>query len=254
MKKFMFMAVSAAAMLLNGAEVIFDGSIPENWQPGKVSAVNGVVTAKCSYSLTTSKDIIPVKAGKKYTVSGEFRITGEYQGKTPMLYFGVVPYTADGVEISHLSIATAMPHSIAALAVDAKAGDKSVTLKGAENWKFLPHGALAFNAKADRSDLPNMDLSPFFDSAAITKNADGTVTAAFKKPLAKTYPAGTAVRQHRSGNMFIYVKWDNKAGGWMNFSNTFKSFYTGTAGIKVALRLLTRNGTVEIRNVKVTAE
>ena len=251
MKKFLMIACFGAVSLLGAAE-LFNGAKPGVWA-SDAEVKDGVVTMNLNYAIKLSKDFIPVAKGKKYTVSGEFFITGNPPAK-PILYFGIIPYTAKGEEITHAAIATALPHSIATLAADVKSGDKSMTLKGAESWKILPHGRIAFNAKADRSDLPNFELTGFPELNKTVKNSDGTITLFFKTPITKDYPAGTAVRQHRSGNMFPYVGFSNKAGEWVKFSTTFKSFYTGTTQFKVALRLLTRNWPVQMRNVKVTEE
>ena len=252
LKKLFTAAILSAASLLGAAEILFDGAKAGAWE-SEAEIKDGIVTMDLNYGIKLSKEFIPVVPGKKYTVSGEFFITGNPPAKT-FLYFGVIPYTAKGEEISHAAIAWANPYSVAELASDVKAGDKSALLKGAADWKFLPHGRLAFNAKKDRSDLPNFELSDFFIVAKTEKNSDGTVKVFFNKGIAKDYPAGTLVRQHRSGNMFPYVGFGDKAGQWVKFSTTFKSFYTGTRQIKVALRLLSRNWQVQMRNVTVVAE
>ncbi|MBO7329848.1 MAG: hypothetical protein J6W00_13885 [Lentisphaeria bacterium] len=251
MKKLLMIACLGAFSLLGAAE-LFDGAKPGAWE-SDAEIKDGVVTMNLNHSIKSSKDFIPVTKGKKYTVSGEFFITGNPPAKT-FLYFGITPYTAKGEEITHSAIATALPHSIASLAADVKAGDKSLTIKGAESWKILPHGKIAFNAKANRSDLPNFEMTDFPILNKTVKNSDGTITLFFKSPIAKDYPAGTAVRQHRSGNMFVYAGFGDKAGQWMKFSTTFRNFYPGTTQFKVTLRLLNRNWPVQMRNVKVIEE
>lgn len=252
LKKLFTAAILTAASMLGAAELLFDGAKAGAWA-SDAEVKDGVVTMNLNYGIKLSKDFIKVAKGKKYTVSGEFFITGNPPAKT-FLYFGIIPYTAKGEEISHAAIAWAMPESVAELAADVKAGDKSALIKGASEWKILPHGRLAFNAKKDRSDLPNFELSDFFIADKTEKNSDGTVKVFFKKGIEKDYAAGTPVRQHRSGNMFPYVGFGDKAGQWVKFSTTFKSLYIGTEQIKVALRLLNRNWPVQMRNVTVVAE
>ena len=155
-----------------------------------------------------SKEFIQVPRGKKYTVSGEFKLVSD---KNIPIYFGVTPFTADGKVISYTSVFTAS-RALAELAKDIKAGDKSMILKGADSWKFHKHGFFAFNAKADRSDLPNLDLSPAPIINEITVNEDGTVEIPFKKPFAKAYAAGTPVRQHFAGSSYIYAGNSSKKG------------------------------------------
>ena len=253
MRKLLLMFVFAAASMLGAAEVIFDGSKVDSWAD-EVTEKAGVITIKGDYKVKLSKDFTPVTRGRKYTISGEFFIPAGAPKAQNILYFGFIPYTADGKEITHTAIATAIPYAVATLAADAKAGDKSVTLKNAADWKLLGHGCLAFNAKADRSDLPNFELSGFLDLSKTVKNSDGTVTVALKTPLAKSYPAGTLVRQHRSGNMFPYVGFGSQTGKWITFTQTTKNFYLGTAQIKLAVRFLNRNWPIQMRNVKVVAE
>ena len=251
-KKLFTVALLAAASVLSAGDVLFDGLKEGAWGEN-IEVKDGVSTMNLNYSIKLSKDFIKVTQGRKYTVSGEFFVTGKTPAKT-FLYFGFIPYTAKGEEISHAAIAWAMPEAVGELAADVKAGDTSVLLNGAENWKFLPHGVLAFNAKLNRSDLPNFELSDFFLVNKTEKNGDGTVRVYFKKGIAKDYPAGTLVRQHRSGNMFPYVGFSDKSGEWIKFSATFRSFYIGTTQIKLALRLLNRNWPVQMRNVTVVEE
>ncbi len=253
-RKFLMSAVFAVCAVASFAgEVIFDGSSPEAWAGNRVTVQNGVLTAQLSFAPLYSRNFVPVVRGRKYVITGEFRIVGTPQGKAT-LYFGITPFNADGQEISHANVAIAEPHRIASLAADAAKGDKVLLLKDAADWKFLAHGRLAFYAKPDRSDLPNMDLSPFFDMDKIKVREDGIVEVALKQPLAKDCPAGTNVRQHRSGNAFVYAGISDKSNEWVSFTHTFTNFYIGTTQIKVTLRLLQRGWPVEIRNLRITAE
>ena len=253
MRKFFIAALLGFSAVVFAGEVIFDGSKPEAWGDD-VTAKDGVLTINANYKIRHSKDFVPVTRGRKYTISGEFFIPAGASKAQNILYFGVVPFTAKGEEIIHSAIATAIPYSVVTLAADAKAGDKSVTLKDARDWKLLPHGRLAFNAKVNASDLPNFDLSGFINPKKSSVNADGTVTVVFNTPLAKDYPAGTAVRQHRSGNMFVYIGFTKEVGKWVPFSQTVRNFYIGTTQIKPAIRFLNRGWQIQMRNVKIVAE
>lgn len=252
-KVLMSLMFAMCALSVSAGTVIFDGSSPDAWADNRVSVQDGLMVAQLGFRPLFSTEAIPVIRGRKYTVSGEFRVIGKPQGRAT-LYFGITPFTADGQEIIHAAVATAEPQLITTLAADAKKGDKVLILNNAANWKFLAHGRLAFNAREDRSDLPNMDLSPFFDMNNIKVREDGSVEVALKQPLAKDYPAGTKVRQHRSGNAFVYVGISDKSDEWVSFSQTFNNFYIGTAKIKLTIRLLQRQWPVEIRNIRVIAE
>ena len=60
------------------------------------------------------------------------------------------------------------------------------------------------------SDIPNFDLS-----SMITKIEGNTIS--FTKPLAKAYPEGTMVRQHRSGSTYIYTSSGKAPKEWKEF-------------------------------------
>ena len=241
--------VSLIAVTLS-AETLFDGGKAAAWESKRFADKDGVVSGIAGYIPVMSKEFIQVPRGKKYTVSGEFKLVSD---KNIPIYFGVTPFTADGKVISYTSVFT-VSRALAELAKDIKAGDKSMILKGADSWKFHKYGFFAFNAKADRSDLPNLDLSPAPIVKEITVNEDGTVEIPFKKPFAKAYAAGTPVRQHFAGSSYIYAGNTNKKGEWVKFSKTFTSFYIGTAQIKVCFSVMAPKVQVELRNVTVTAE
>lgn len=251
MKKLLCLALFSVMSLISNAEVLFDGNTAGAWDSSKITAGEGFLTATAGYLPIRAKEFIQVPRGKKYTVSGEFRIVNPV--KPVSVYFGVTPYTADGKEIPFVSV-FAVSRATATLAKEIKAGDKVMILKDAENWKFHHHCRFAMNAKADRSDLPNLDIAPNPIINEITVNDDNTVEIPFKKAFTKDYPAGTVVRQHMGGNSFIYAGNGNKSNEWMSFSKTFSSFYTGTAQIKVTFNVTGPKVQVELRNVKVTAE
>lgn len=250
MKKLITAFIVAFFAVTLSAEIIFDGGKAAAWESKKFADKDGAVSGIAGYIPVMSKEFIQVPRGKKYTVSGEFKVVSD---KNIPIYFGVTPFTAEGKVIPYTAVFTAS-RAIATLAKEVKAGDKSMILKGADSWKFHKHGYFVFNAKADRSDLPNLDLSPAPVIKEITVNEDGTVEIPFKKPFAKNYTAGTTVRQHVAGSSYIYAGNTNKKGEWVKFSKTFTSFYTGTAQIKVTFSVMASKANVELRNVKVDAE
>ena len=129
----MLIAIGCAALISSAAEVVFDGNKAAAWNSNRFADGNGVVTGTLGYLAVKSKKMIPIEAGKKYVFSGEFRMINT-PAKAPILYFGFFPMTADGKEISYLSV-TSAAKNLAEVAKDVKAGDTSITLKGAESWK-----------------------------------------------------------------------------------------------------------------------
>lgn len=251
MKRFLSLAIFAAMSIAGAAEALFDGSNPAAWVNKKpATAKDGAVTVQTSYIPVRSKEFILVPRGKKYTLTGEFRVTS---AKPAALYFGVTPYTAKDEEIPFTAIGI-FSRNLAALAKDVKVGDKSMILKDAAAWKFHKHARFAMDAKADRSDIPNLNISPIAIINEVTINEDGTVEIPFKKGFTKAYAAGTMVRQHYAGNSYIYAGNTKKNGEWVKISKTFSGFYAGTAKVKVTFSVMSPNAQVELRNVKLIAE
>ena len=122
------------------------------------------------------------------------------------------------------------------------------------DWKFVPNARLAFNAKPDKSDLPNLDLSPAIQVSEVIIHPDRSAEVALKTPLRKAYPTGTSVRMHLSGNSYIYAGYGKKADTWMTFTRTYTGFYRGCRKIKPAVSAASSKCPVEFRNVKVVME
>ena len=75
LKKLFTAAILSAASLLGAAEILFDGAKAGAWE-SEAEIKDGIVTMDLNYGIKLSKEFIPVVPGKKYTVSGEFFITG----------------------------------------------------------------------------------------------------------------------------------------------------------------------------------
>lgn len=236
---------------LGATEILFDGSDPQGWESkSRLPSENGITQSVLTYLPLLSKEFIPVEKGKKYTVSGEFRLQGP---QTAMVYFGLIPYTADGEAIPFAAIQAVSPR-IALLAEPVKPGSKVIRVKNASDWNFVPNCRLAFNAKEDKSDIPNLELSPVIAVSEIVISEDGTAEIAFKTAIKKGFPADTPVRLHQSGNSYIYAGFGQEKGTWMAFSKKYASFYPGCVKFKVALSAAGPRIPVEFRNVKVEVE
>ncbi len=252
MKKFIVFALMCAALVSFAAEVVFDGNNAAAWNSKRLIDGDGAVKGTLGYFVIKSKDMIPVEAGKKYVVSGEFRLI-DPPAKAPRLFFGFYPCNAEGREISYLHV-TIASKNILTVVKDVKAGDTSITLKGLPQRVPSQNCYVAFNAKEDKSDLPNFDVSPALDWKQMKKNADGTFEVPAKKPFTKAYAAGTSARLHQAGASFVYAGFRPVAGEWVKFSKEFKTFYPGTTQIKPAFNAEISRCNIEMRNVTVTVE
>ena len=91
--------------------------------------------------------------------------------------------------------------SVTELVGPAIRGANEFVVKDASKWKKpMPQAGtniVAFDAKADGSDLPNFKIDYYIKD--VTQLADGTWKVEMKTPLRRSSPAGTLVRQHYDG-------------------------------------------------------
>ena len=138
---------------------------------------------------------IKINPCKKYQVSVKIKQFGE---NPALVYIGFIPYTAKGIFIAPEHVTT-IENSSTTLTAAAAKGDKTLTVKDASKWGNGKYYHVAFNAKEDMSDIPNFDISRMI--AKIQKKDNGYLVT-LTQPLTKAYPAGTVVRQHRSGRTY----------------------------------------------------
>ena len=175
------------------------------------------------------KKFIPVDPAKTYTLSGQFKSLGKVQSR---VFFGFVTYDKNKKYIQTIN-SNVISGTYAELAAPAKAGDKSLTVKNAVNWKAhrIPRFfRVAFNAKKDFSDLPNYDTS--LGIKKVEKKDDVTV-AELTGPLKKSYPAGTGVRVHHAGcGFYLYSVLANQKipAEWKQYSKKVTVADSGQAG------------------------
>lgn len=121
-----------------------------------------------------------------------------------------------------------------------KKGDTTLTLKDSAGWKNGAYLQVKFNTKPDLSDLPNREGIPF-------SRIEGNIVT-LKTSLRKDYPAGTAVRQHESGNSYMYsgAAYQNvPADKWVEFAGEIsgesrsgispRQFWRGTRMVKIMM-------------------
>lgn len=161
-----------------------------------------------SYITYSLKKIIKVDLAKKFHISVKVKQLGE---NPALVYIGFIPYNDKERLIRPQQGLYNTKGSFTALATAVEQGATTLTVKDASKWTKGPYQYVAFNAKKDMSDIPNFNLAGTITK--IEKNGD-IYTITFKKPLAKAYPAGTMVRQHRSGGTYIYIKVGNTPKAW----------------------------------------
>ena len=160
----------------------------------------------------TSKKFTPVKAGKKYILSGSFKSLGKAPSK---VYYGFICYDKKKRQINSMH-SNVIKGTATSLAKACKKGDKVLVVKANKKWKRGNY-AVAFNVKDDFSDLPNREVV-YKISKVVPKGAD--IEVQLPKPLRKAYPAGTKVRLHN--NSYGYYLYTAVVGNAM--PKTWKSY------------------------------
>lgn len=263
MKKLLFPVCVVALFSLGAAEVCMELNKPADWKNPKIVKAGSDCLTVPSVQQISAKTFA-VNKGKTYTISGEFRSTDASKTGARLL-IGFSPLTADGKVISATSVMMANTQ-LGELAEAAAPGAKQIKVKNVSAWKI--NSAIfqvAFNAKADFSDLPNFDLSPKLIHGALAVDANGVATLKFKTPLTKAYPAGTRIRLHRAGDYYLFVglKTNPKklTTEWQRFYGQvsgkggpgIRVWYPGTAKAYAAILPLNA-GRIEIRDLQVTEE
>lgn len=152
--------------------------------------------------------LVPVDTGKRYRLSGEFRLAPDSDELS--VIFAIVPHTADGTRIYGPNICF-VPDSETVLVADARKGDAELKVKDTTKWdraaaSSIGKVAFGIDPSGKQGDLPNFNLSPFISKVT----SDGVVT--LKKPMEKDYPAGTSVRLHLDRKFFGIFRGFEKLG------------------------------------------
>jgi len=206
-----------------------------------------------------------IPAGKRLLILGEIRTAGTDPKKAP--YIGLAGRTAAGRAIGSTTVNRISP-ILGVTAAEVKPEDTSVVLKGdLEKWgKFIrraPHYYLAFDVKADKSDLPNFGLSKSAVKVdGFTRLEDGSWKCEFAKPVGSARQAGTAVGLHYIGSSYPYAKIPSCEGEWKQIYGTFSAdgkdgairIFPGTAKAGLVIFCSSPQGTVEIRNLAIVLE
>ncbi|MBE6404505.1 MAG: hypothetical protein E7040_00625 [Lentisphaerae bacterium] len=176
-----------------------------------------------------STKILTIDPKKTYKLSGEFK--AKDGTKPAKLYFGFAPLNAKKTWVVSERI-QGMKGTETVLTADAKPGDTVLKIKDGSKWKYNS-GLVAFNVKADMSDIPNANLSPAFN--AVVKDGDGYIVK-LVKPLKKAYAKGIMVRQHRSAGTYQYA-----AAASAKLSDEWKTFSAVISGEATKEAAITNN-------------
>ncbi len=211
------MLLTALTALSSGEEYTLD---PAAWQSLKNTSERENALVAAGNVMLKSKEFYPVDPAKTYKLSATVKNS---DGSTPAaLYIGFIPCTADKTMITAVNM-NAMPSVTGELAADCEAKDTVVKLKpdNAANWTAKLAGAsLAFDAKADLSDLPNLKIARI--KSLETK--DGACLVTLLGPVGFKLAAGASVRIHTGGGSFMYPVLAGKPApaDWTTLSGTVK--------------------------------
>lgn len=186
-----------AACFTNAAEYVFNTQASCELEGGKkVEFKNGahVLRGVCHFWSTRMFKHDPAK---KYTISAEIRT--DCKAPYPSAIFGCVYFNNNRKFIQSREYLAA-PNGFTQLAKAVKPTDTVLTIKKPagfqkRGWSYV----LAFEAKEDKSDLPNRKVTTRVKKMDIGTD---TITLTVEKPVFASYPAGTKVRLHYSLSFF----------------------------------------------------
>ncbi len=226
MKNKIIAALCASASLLC-AESVLTGDQAADWvrSSGKGSIteveVDGAkaVEAKGNIRIRTKK-MVEIDPAKTYRLSAQVRVApGAEAGR---FYMGLIPCDAKGRRIGPENV-TNVGKSETQLANEVKVGDVVIVIKDGANWKDKGVFAIAFEVdeSGKLADLPNRSV---VSVKSVEKQEDGTAKVTLTGKMKKAYPAGTAVRQHMFGGMYMYSLAGNAPvpADWKTFSAVIK--------------------------------
>lgn len=115
----------------------------------------------------------------------------------------------------------AVPGTETELAADFKGGDTVLKIKDASEWEKGRIPVFKIDASGKLSDLPNLNTE-YLTVKDIKVNADNQYDVTMSAPLKTSYPAGTTVRQHESGQWFHFTALNAPlTSDWQEFDFTF---------------------------------
>lgn len=190
-----------------------------------------------------SSELIPVDPDKEYTLSLMLKSGG--QAESQEVFVGLACYTEEEKLIISQAI-NRRENTETELLADAVPGDTVLKVKKADQWQSSPNSFVAFNVDDSLavSDLPNFNLSPMGIQSVTEKGGAWEIELA--KPMPKSYPAGTKIRQHNAGNSYVFCTVANRTipKNWKEYTGKVtgksdrlsnKQFWPGTRYVQVAI-------------------
>ncbi len=225
------MMLCAGNLVTNGDA----GKAMESWSEEQVQVVSeaphsGGHCFKTIAPLAVSAQIIQIDPSGTYRVSAWIRSVDD---RTPDVYLGLIPLDANRNRIMPETI-NIVKNTETELAADCSAADMVVKVKNAENFQARDRfNLIAFQTRADYSDLPNKNLSQGTLRRIEKKNGYWELT--LDKPCGRNFPAGTPVRQHRFSANYLYPASSGKFNSkdWVKITGTVQgSALFGAGGYK----------------------
>lgn len=219
------MLLSAVAFVVPGEECQIGTS---GWESLKNTSEKEGTLVVAGNTMLKSKEFYPVDPAKTYKLSATVR---NADGSTPAsLYIGFMPATADKKFISAVMV-TPVATATGELAAACGAKDTVIKVKpdAGSNWALGKQWwSVAFDAKADLSDLPNRELTTKIKSIEMK---DGIAEITLTGPACFKKEAGTRVRIHAGGGSFMYPVLNGKPApaDWATLSGTVKGAKDGYA-------------------------
>ena len=194
----------AAALFVTGAVVcsaaeVYDLSKLEDWAHKNPFKLHGKGILRGTGRLTAfSKQIYPYDEKKTYKFKGLYR---QLPGSdSNVVRIGILPLDKDKKVIEYYT-SHPNPHTNTVLVKDAAATDSVILIQNGAKWN--KSGLIAYNTKADFSDVPNKNIIKQVPKA-IEKTAEGWKIT-FARPIGVALKAGTGVRQHYQGGRFRFA-------------------------------------------------
>lgn len=218
------------------------------WSGAEMESMN-VFQGSRSFSVNNRT---PAINRKKIEVDPEanYELVGWFSSAGPVasnLNFGLICFDAENELIRGPEI-TFVEGTEARLREEAKEGTHILKIDKGSAWlvepRILSTSHVAFNVddSGNYGDLPNRNLSG--RGILGVKQSDGQWEIELAEPLAKDFPVGTKIRQHRQTQSYLYVLTDRKVPEeWTQFSGKVggmtergvasRSFWPGTRFVQV---------------------
>lgn len=252
------LSVLLAGVTVLGAQKVWQAENSAEWDGKPMKTAQGIFQNPANRRLISVK-AINIEPGKKYTISGDFRLTGSHSPQP--FFFGFMPMTAEGKRIEAYNFRKVPAAELAEIAVPVTGGATEIILKKVSSWSEFNQKnrfVAALNAATDNSDLPNFNIV-FINK--VKHSGDKTVLT-LNSPTKTSFTAGSKVRLHCYGPSFLYAdhngtrlneQW-KRISGTLQFDKGIVRWSPGTRQAKIVILPAGRDGILEFRNITITAD